>query len=127
MENGKNGEEKKENCKREGGKLKIGGKVPKWEDLFFFENLFWVYQSGNFLFSTGKKDFTPAKKSGKMTLPPKKKFLLGLCSPETQLKLRVQFYGTQLLILKVFVQIHQSNDVLKINIRMYALVSQYAI
>ena len=58
-----NWEEKKENCKREGEKLEIeGGKVTKCgEDLFFFfffffafhfesdENLFWVYQNGNFL------------------------------------------------------------------------------
>ena len=62
---GKNGKgvKKKENCKREGGKLEMEvGKVVKWgEDLFFFffffffftfendGNLFWVYQNGNFL------------------------------------------------------------------------------
>ena len=59
MEKGENGEEKKENCEREGGKLKMGGKSSKMRrGLFFFfllftfqnnKNLFWVYQNGNFL------------------------------------------------------------------------------
>ena len=38
------------------------------------KNLFWVYQKQKF--STEKKEFTPGKKSGKMTLPPQKKILL---------------------------------------------------
>ena len=40
--------------------------------LFTFQNhwnLFWVYENGNY---TGKKHFTPGKKSGKMTLSPLK-------------------------------------------------------
>ena len=83
-ENGEKSEEKKENCKREGGKLKKeGGKVTKWlqnkRTFFFFfwlftfendNNLFWVYQNGNFLlekiFHAGKKirknDFAPSEK-----------------------------------------------------------------
>ena len=35
------------------------------------ENLFWVYQNGNFL--PGKGFHAGKKKSGKMTLPPQKK------------------------------------------------------
>ena len=85
----------KENCKRKGGKLKMeGGKVTKWgEDLFFFFFFFFFLFSFFFFFashfskplkyvlgllewtfSTGKKHFTPGKKSGKMTLPPQKNF-----------------------------------------------------
>ena len=55
---GENLEEKKENCKREGGKLKMeGGKITKWEDFFFFLlvtfqkplKFVWVYKNGNCL------------------------------------------------------------------------------
>ena len=58
---GKTWEEKKENCKREGVKLEmeVGKFSKKWRGLFFFcfllftfendENLFWIYQNGNFL------------------------------------------------------------------------------
>ena len=86
---GENWEEKKENCKREGGKLEMEvGKVMKrgddrkvmkrGEDLFFFLlftfendwNLFWVYQNGNFLPGKSisrrnkirKNDFAPSEK-----------------------------------------------------------------
>ena len=48
----KNGEEKKDNCKREGGKLKMEGrKVIKWgEDLFLFFFKF-IYLFLNFFFT----------------------------------------------------------------------------
>ena len=83
---GENWEEKKENCKREGGKLETEvGKAIKRGELFFFfffffffllftfendGNLFWVHQNGNFLpgkaFHAGKKirknDFAPSEK-----------------------------------------------------------------
>ena len=59
MEKGENGEEKKENCKRVGGKLKTEGEKSskmRSEPFFFLlftfqndKNLFWVYQNGNFL------------------------------------------------------------------------------
>ena len=80
---GENWEKKKENCKREGGKLKTeGGKVTKWgEDLFFFFFFFWlvtkicfgVYQMEIFY---REKAFCTRKKTGKITLPPRKFFLL---------------------------------------------------
>ena len=102
---GKNWEEKKENCKREGEKLKVeGGKVRKWgEDPFFFcfshfktTNLFWVYQNGNFLPGKSisrrenrKNDFTPSKKfsfytsanknSASLASSPKVKVMRGSC------------------------------------------------
>ena len=73
-----NGAEKKENQKRESGKLKMeGGKVTKWGEVFFFsfsfhfsKPLIFVLSLPKWEFSTGKKHFTPGKKSGKMTLPP---------------------------------------------------------
>ena len=79
-----NGAEKKENLKREGGKLTMeGGRVTKWGKVLFFFfffffffafhfsnhwNLFWVYQNGNFL--PGKSISPLGNKSGKNTLPP---------------------------------------------------------
>ena len=81
MEGG-NGEEKKENFKREGGRGK------NYLFIFFFftfqndENLFWVYQNGNFDFyrekgfhareKIRKNDFAPSEKKKKK----KKKILL---------------------------------------------------
>ena len=71
-------EKKKENRKREVGKLKLKEELVQNEErkLFFFfftfenhRNLFWVYQNGSFL---PGKHFPPRKKSGKMTLPPLK-------------------------------------------------------
>ena len=82
---GENEEEKKENCKREGGKLKKEGKSCKMSrgPFFFFfffffllftfqndKNLFWVYQNGNFLSGKSiscrekikKNDFAPSGK-----------------------------------------------------------------
>ena len=75
---GENWEEKKENCKREGGKYGSRKVIKRGEDHFFFllftfendRNLFWVYQNGKFL--PGKKHFTSGKNWGKMTLPPQK-------------------------------------------------------
>ena len=75
---GENWEEKKENCKREGGKLEMEVGKKRWGPFFFFllftfendGNLFWVYQNGNFF--TRKKHFMPGKIPGKMTLPPQK-------------------------------------------------------
>ena len=73
---GENWEEKKENCKKEGGKLKMeGGKVTKWgnvtkwgEDFFFFFFAFdfskllkFVLGIPKWKFSTRKKHFTPGK------------------------------------------------------------------
>ena len=72
----------KEN-EREGGKLKMeGGKVIKWG-----EDLFWVFcfsllKTTEICFGSTivenfyirKKHFTVGKKSGKITLPPQKKF-----------------------------------------------------
>ena len=66
-------EKKKENCKREGGKLKMeGGKVTKWgEDPFFFachflKPLKFVLGLSKWKFSTGKNirknDFAPSEK-----------------------------------------------------------------
>ena len=78
---GENWEEKKENCKREGGKLKMEGwKVTKLgEDLFFFAFAFHFSKPLKFIlglpkwkFSTGKKHFTPGKKSGDFA--PSEKF-----------------------------------------------------
>ena len=80
-----NGAEKKENWKRDGGKLKKeGGKVTEWGE-FFFSFLFFsfffffafhfskplkfVLGLPKWVVSTGKKHFTQGKKSGKMTLP----------------------------------------------------------
>ena len=104
-EKGENGEGKKENCKRVGGKLKMeGGKSCKMRrGLFFFcfvfvfvclfftfqndWNLFWVYQHGNFL--PGKSISPREKKSGKMTLPPQKNFPvtpLGGCDAHSKKK-----------------------------------------
>ena len=72
-----NWEEKKENCKREGGKLEMEVRkvIKRGEDPFFFQ--FWKWQKfvlslPKWEFSIGKKHFTPRKKSGKMTLPPQK-------------------------------------------------------
>ena len=87
---GENWEEKKENCKREGGKLEIEGvKVTKWgEDFFFFFFFFAFHFSKPQKFvlglqkwkvSTGKKHFTPGKKSGKWLCPLRKIFLLRPC------------------------------------------------
>ena len=84
---GENWEEKKENCKRERGKLEmeVGKVIKRGEDFFFFFFFFfffllftfendWKFVLGlpKWEFSTGKKHFTPGKKSGKMTLPPQK-------------------------------------------------------
>ena len=63
----------KENCKMEGGKLKMeGGKNSKMRFFFVFVfvflndyNLFWVYQNGNFL---------PGKNQEKWLCPPQKNF-----------------------------------------------------
>ena len=75
-----NGARKKEDQKRESGKLIMeGGKVTKWgEDPFFFFsllkplNFFWVYQNGNFLPGKSILHCKKKKKTGKMTLPPLK-------------------------------------------------------
>ena len=83
---GENWEEKNENCKREGGKveMEVGKVIKSGEDLFFFFFLFFLscfslLKTTKICFgftkmgiSTGKKHFTPGKKSGKMTLPPQK-------------------------------------------------------
>ena len=96
----KYGEEKKENCKKEGGKLKMEGrKVRKWGFLlllllffsfffffFFFwllftfqndQNLFWVYQNGNFL--PEKAFHAREKNQEKWLCPLRKNFLLRPC------------------------------------------------
>ena len=72
---------------RKGGKLEMkAGKHSKkrWGPFFFFFFFFFFFASHfwkrrkfvlglpNWEFSTGKKHFTPGKKSGKMTLPPQK-------------------------------------------------------
>ena len=79
LKRGKNWEEKKENCKREGGKLEmeVGKVIKRGEDFFFFAFHFWkrrkfVLGLPKREFSTGKNHFTSGKKSGKMTLPPQK-------------------------------------------------------
>ena len=76
-----NGEEKKENRKSKGGNLKWKEEeqLQNEEGIFFFHflkplKLFWVYHTGDFL--PRKKHITPGKYSGKMTLPPLKKFPL---------------------------------------------------
>ena len=85
MKRGENGGEKMENCNREGAKLKMeGGKSSKMRrrgPFFFFSFAFHFSKSLKFVlglpkwrFSTGRKLFTPGKKSGKMTLPPWKNF-----------------------------------------------------
>ena len=67
--------------KREGRKLKMeGGKVTECEERTFFfskttEICFGSTKMGIFFF-TGKKHYTPGKKSGKMTLPHLKNFPL---------------------------------------------------
>ena len=78
---GENWEEKKENCKRE------GGKVTKWgEDLrtffFFFFFLLLTFQTTKICFGSTKMEIfyrekafhAGKKKSGQMTLPPHKNF-----------------------------------------------------
>ena len=80
LENG----EKKENCKREGGKLKMEGvkSLKMRRGFFFFFFAFHFSKRQKFVlglpkwkFSAGKKHFTTGKKkSGKMTLPPQKNF-----------------------------------------------------
>ena len=75
--------------KGKGGKLKMeGGKVTKWGEVFclfvclfvfffayhFSKPLNFVLGLPKWKFSTGKKHFTPGKKSGKITSPPQKKF-----------------------------------------------------
>ena len=75
MEKGGNGEEKKENCKREGGKLKMeGGKIAKGvEDLFFFA--FHFSKRQKFVLGVPKWKFSTGEKNKeKITLPPQKKF-----------------------------------------------------
>ena len=83
-----NREEKKDNRKRDGGKLKNERKSYKMSSFFFFFVLFclfvlfcffhfskplkFVLGLPNWEFSTRKKHFTSGKKSGKMTLPPLK-------------------------------------------------------
>ena len=85
-----NGEEKKENCKREGGKLKLelGGKSPKMRRgpfsfaFYFSKQQKFVLGLPKWKFFTGKKDFTPGKNQGKKWLCPlRKKFLLRPCFP----------------------------------------------
>ena len=81
---------KKENWKREDGKLKMeGGKVTKWGEAFFFFffflpftfqnhwNLFWVYQNWNFL--PGKSISHREKNLEKWLCPLRKMFLLHPC------------------------------------------------
>ena len=83
-----NGEELKENRKREGGKLKMeGGKVTKWgKNLSFFfylhfsKTLKCVLGLSKWEFSTGKKHFTPGKKQEKWLCPLWRIFLLRLWS-----------------------------------------------
>ena len=79
---GKNWEEKKGKCKRE------GGKVTKWEEdlffffFFFFSFCFLLFKTTKIVFWSTKMEifyrekayFMPGKKSGKMTLPPQKIF-----------------------------------------------------
>ena len=88
---GKNGEEKKENCKKEGVKLKWKeGKLQNEERTSFFFSFYFsnplkfVLGLTKWKFSTGKKHFTPAKKSGKITLPLRKKI------PGTPLKQNIK-------------------------------------
>ena len=80
---GENGEEKKENCKKEGGKLKEEGKLQNEERTFFFFFFFafhfskplkFVLGLPKWKFSTGKCISRWEKWSGKMTLPPQKNF-----------------------------------------------------
>ena len=62
-----NWEERKKDCKRE------GGQVTKWVEALFSKPLKFVLGLPKGKFSPGKKHFTPRrgkKKSGKMTLPP---------------------------------------------------------
>ena len=96
MEKRENGKEKKENCKKEGGKSRIEAKKwAKWAKnpswffyFFFFFSFFFLFFSFSLFFSffwkpltfvwtlpkwkflPGKKHFTPGKKLGKVSLPP---------------------------------------------------------
>ena len=62
MEKGGNGAEKNENCKREGGKLKMeGGKVPKWgADFFFF--FFLLFKTTKICFGCTKMEISYREK-----------------------------------------------------------------
>ena len=96
-----NGEEKKENWIREGGKLKWKGEKLKKKKrrgpppFFFSLSLFFCFSLfktteivlglPKWEFSNGKKHFTMGKKSGKMTLPTPKIFLIHLCKGRQQL------------------------------------------
>ena len=87
---GENWEEKKENWKKDGGKLKmeVGKVIKRVETPFFFFFAFHFWKRQKFVlglpkweFSTGKRHFTPGKKSGKndLPLPPRKICLLCPC------------------------------------------------
>ena len=77
---GENGEEKKENCKKwKEGKLQ--NEMRRRPIFFFFafhfsKQLKFVLGLPKWKISTRKKHFKAGKKSGKMTLPPQKNFLL---------------------------------------------------
>ena len=87
---GKRGENWEEKAMK-GGKLEMeaGKRQKKRWGPFFFAFHFWkrrkfVLGLPKWEFSTGKKHFTPGKKSGKMTLPPQKNMpvtpLFGICA-----------------------------------------------
>ena len=80
-------EKKRENCKREGGKLEmeVGKVIERGEELFFFfffAFYFWkrwrkfVLGLPKWEFSTGKKHFTPGKNQEKWLCPLRKICLL---------------------------------------------------
>ena len=75
-------EKKKENCKRERGKLKMeGGKVRKWFFFFFFFFCFSLFKTTKICFGSTKmeifyqeKAFHAGKKIGKNDFAPSEKF-----------------------------------------------------
>ena len=116
-ERGENGEEMKENFKREGGKLEMEveklWKIKEVRTFFFFfffffafhfwkrqkfGSLFWIYQNGNF--STGKEHFTPGKKIRKNDFAPSEKYacyapgkLIILCIPPSPARITLLVSG----------------------------------
>ena len=66
MEKGENGEEKKENCKREGGKLKMeGGKSSKMRrgHIFFFFFCFSLFKTMKICFEATKMEIFYGEKA----------------------------------------------------------------
>ena len=72
--NGGNGEENKENWKKEGGKLKMEGGLTKWGEDFFFNAIEICFGSTKMEIFCGEKHFMQGKKIRKNNFAPSEKF-----------------------------------------------------